>query len=52
MYRGINTITTRGKGGGEATSLCNKVGLVLLNLAQTCAFLVNIGLLVCSQGCT
>lgn len=43
---------TRGKGGGEATSLCNKVGLVLPNLAQTCAFFVFTGHIACSQGCT
>lgn len=43
---------TRGKGGGEATSLCNKVGLVLPNLAQTCAPLVLTGFKACSQVCT
>lgn len=43
---------TRGKGGGEATSLCNKVGLVLPNLAQTCEFFVFTGFSVCSKDCT
>lgn len=43
---------TKGKGGGEATSLCNKVGLVLPNLAQTCAQLVFTGFIACLQVCT